>query len=77
MVIVSYVDDLEYLKPYYLNKLAEANDVRVVLVKQTQKQDLIEAMTTMVGKKKLRRKIMDGILLTTTIVPDSLIYSWG
>ena len=77
MVIISYIDTLEYLNPFFINKLAEVNDVRVVLVKQSEKQDLIEAMTILVGKKKFRRKILDGIQVTTKIIPNSLIYSWG
>ena len=55
LVILSYEDNLDYLNLYYINKLADANDVRILLVKQSEKQDFIESMTIMVGKKKLRK----------------------
>jgi alpha-tubulin suppressor-like RCC1 family protein len=78
MVILSYLDSEEkIIKPYFFSKLAEVNDVRVVLVKQSDKEKLIELMTVLEGKKKLKKKILDGIKLKNEILYNTIIYSWG
>ena len=55
MIIISYDENEKLIKQYFLNRLSEINDIRVVLVKQWEKQQLIEAMTVNIGKKKIRK----------------------
>ena len=77
LLIISFDENEKHINQYLLNKLSESNDVRVLLVKQSEKQKLIEAMTVNIGKKKIRKRVFEGIQITSKIIKNSLIYSWG
>ena len=76
LVIISYPDD-EGIKPYFLNRLAEHNDVKVVMVKQSDKEILLNRMTIMTGKKLNRKMVLGGINVSCEILHNHVIYSWG
>jgi len=77
LVIISYNDKENILRPLFMNKLAEINDVRVVLVKQSDKEGLIETMTYITGKRMNKKRILDGILVSSKILYNTVVYSWG
>lgn len=77
LVILSYNEKDKTLKPYFLNKLAEINDVRVIIIKQSDKERLLESMTYMTGRKMNKKRILDGIQVRSKKVSNSIVYSWG
>ena len=77
LIFIPYKENDKIFKPWFIHRLAKVTDFRVILIKQSDKDTLLETMTYMTGRRMNKKRILDGILMSSQILNNTVVYSWG